>query len=387
MLGEVATVVRRTVEPSEIRDGVLYVGLENIAQGGRLNNVVGIKTLELASTKFVFSEREVLFGKLRPYLAKVARPHFGGVCSTDILPIAPGPELDRDYLAHFLSHPTTIALASLRATGANLPRLSPAQLEEFRLPLPNLPEQRRIARILDATDALRAARRKTLLKLGSLTEAILVDMFGSRATGFSWPLVPLRKNVTEFRYGTSRKSQDKGKPTLRIPNIIGGRIDIGDLKLVPVDASEFGKLRLVEGDLLFVRTNGNPNYVGRCAVFSESAVSGLGLATSEFIYASYLIRARIDHDRLDPVFIREFLLSADGRYGLRAHCKTSAGQYNINIAGLGAVAIPEVPMKLQREFSSKVNQVESSQAFHRTHLAHFDALFASLQDRAFKGEL
>ena len=63
----------------------------------------GVDAGELGSTKFDFTDRHILFGKLRPYLAKVALPNFNGVCSTDILPILPGEEVDRRYLCWFLS--------------------------------------------------------------------------------------------------------------------------------------------------------------------------------------------------------------------------------------------------------------------------------------------
>src|SRR4051794_26719236 len=92
-LGDVATIERLSVAPSEIREGELYVGLENIKSGGDFNGVAAVSNGQLASNKFRFSAAHVLFGKLRPYLAKVARPDFSGICSTDILPIRPGPRL------------------------------------------------------------------------------------------------------------------------------------------------------------------------------------------------------------------------------------------------------------------------------------------------------
>ena len=84
------------------------------------------------------------------------------------------------------------------------------------------------------------------------------------------------KVVQDFRYGTSNKSGETGLPTLRIPNVVGGRIDTTEIKTVEVTPSERERLRLQEGDVLFVRTNGNPDYVGRCAAFSTTEVAGNG---------------------------------------------------------------------------------------------------------------
>jgi type I restriction enzyme S subunit len=191
----------------------------------------------------------------------------------------------------------------------------------------------------------------------------------------------------EFRYGTSVKSSTIGKPTLRIPNVIGGSIDLSDLKLVPVTNEEFERLRLFDGDFLFVRTNGNPDFVGRCALFDSRQILLLGLEADQFIYASYLIRARIPHEEVEPVFLRDYLLGAEGRRRLRARCKTSAGQYNINTEGLGAIAVPLPAYILQREFAERVEGVERVRAIHRTATSEIDVLFASLQHRAFRGEL
>jgi type I restriction enzyme, S subunit len=80
---------------------------------------------DLASTKFMFSKEHILYGKLRPYLRKIARPNFGGVCSTDIIPIKPGPRIDRDYLFHFLRIDQVVNKAASLTTGVNLPRLIP----------------------------------------------------------------------------------------------------------------------------------------------------------------------------------------------------------------------------------------------------------------------
>ena len=113
-LGEVAKIVRNTVDPDQIPDGTSYVGLEHIGPRGDLAGVQPVANGDLASSKFTFGPNDVLFGKLRPYLAKIARPTFSGVCSTDILPIQAGNALDRAYLAHFLARLDAL-FASLQA--------------------------------------------------------------------------------------------------------------------------------------------------------------------------------------------------------------------------------------------------------------------------------
>ena len=178
-LGNVAQIERDIVDPSAIEDGTFYVGMENIESGGRFVGVRPVNAGELLSVKFSFAPHHLLYGKLRPYLAKIARPEFDGICSTDILPVLPGPNLDRSYLAWLLLSPHMVAQASSRATGASLPRLSPKALAELKIPLPPLPEQRWIAEILDKADALRAKHRIALALLDTLTQSIFLDMFGT----------------------------------------------------------------------------------------------------------------------------------------------------------------------------------------------------------------
>jgi len=101
-LGKVARIDRTSVNADSIKSGTSYLGLEHIASGGMILETRSVVEGELKSSKYQFSSDHVLYGKLRPYLAKIAAPNFAGVCSTDIIPILPGPELDRTYLLFYL---------------------------------------------------------------------------------------------------------------------------------------------------------------------------------------------------------------------------------------------------------------------------------------------
>lgn len=294
--------------------------------------------------------------------------------------------LDPDFLARFIKAQSPEILQWVRATTAdNFPI---DMLKQLRVPVPPLTEQRRIAEVLDRAEALRANRRAALAQLDTLAQSIFLDLFGDSATNpKGWEAKPLRELVTEFRYGTSNKSATLGQPALRIPNVVGGTIDISDLKLVPVEPAELDRLRLIKGNVLFVRTNGNPDFVGRCAVFDDSLTVNSGFSSDEFIFASYLIRARLRVRQVTPVFLREFMLGAEGRRQLRSRSKTSAGQFNINTENLGAISIPVPPQSLQEDFASRLGAVEKLKVGCRASLVELDALFSVLQHRAFRGEL
>ena len=181
-LDSIATLDRQSIHPSEVEAATPYLGLEHLDGDGGIHCNQTVGSASLKSNKFQFSDRHVLFGKLRPYLRKIVRPAFSGVCSTDIIPILPKDGVLRDYLFYFLRTPGTVALATSRCSGANLPRLGPKQLASFQIPLPPFQEQKRIAGILDAADALRAKRREAFGQLDSLLQSTFLDMFGDPVT-------------------------------------------------------------------------------------------------------------------------------------------------------------------------------------------------------------
>jgi type I restriction enzyme, S subunit len=249
------------------------------------------------------------------------------------------------------------------------------------VPLLALHEQRLIAEILDQADALRAKRRQALAHLDALTQSVFQDMFGSE-----FRRLPLAELVEEFRYGTSNKSGRGGYPTLRIPNVIGGDLNLSEIKTVAVTDAELERLAIHDGDILFVRSNGNPDNVGRTAVFDAKAAEEVSGGGMPWIYASYLIRGRLISNVV-PAFAAAYLSSQDGKTQLRAACKTSAGQYNINIEGLSNVNVPDVTLARQRLFEARTSAVKSRRSAIARSSRALDALFFSLQSRAFRGEL
>jgi len=149
-LSDVATIDRRSLSPSEIRSDEQYVGLENITSRGAFEGVDIADKANLKSNKFIFNADHILYGKLRPYLTKIAAPQFEGICSTDILPVKPGSNLNRHYLLYYLRSPGIVKYATNNAVGINLPRLSPKVLESFEIPLPPIKEQEKFSFALKA---------------------------------------------------------------------------------------------------------------------------------------------------------------------------------------------------------------------------------------------
>ena len=238
------------------------------------------------------------------------------------------------------------------AGGTTFKELPKSTLKKVRIALPPLDQQRRIVDILNRATRIEALRRRAAERLREFVPALFVRMFGDPAENpMGWEVHPLADLVQEFRYGTSRKSHDApdgedALPVLRIPNVFRGGVDWTNLKFTSLRGDERKNLKLVRGDILFVRTNGNPEYIGRCAVFSECR---------EAAYASYLIRARLKEvEAVAPEYISAGLALPTMRQILLRQTRTTAGNYNISIDSLGSIRIPVPDPSLQRKFSSIV---------------------------------
>ena len=175
------------------------------------------------------------------------------------------------------------------------------------------------------------------------------DVPGIGTIPADWEVVRLREVIPRFDYGTSVQcnSDPSGIPVLRIPNIASGELDLSDLKYASLSSNEIAKLHLDAGDILLVRTNGNPEICGR------SWVTG-GLE-GQWAFASYLVRGRPDSSRVNPAFVGRFLKSDAGHRLLRGHIRTSAGNYNLSVGELGSILLPCPPLAEQARIVDSVS--------------------------------
>lgn len=319
-------------------------------------------------------------------VARVGRPL---AFNQDIKALLPDPALtEPDYLYWFIRANERLVLNQGVKKGATVHSLQSGFLERLLVPVPTPSEQRRIVDLLFRAEGIVNLRREARLKAQSVIPALMLDMFGDPTPNpKGWEQVPLRELVEEFRYGTSQKSGEQGLPTLRIPNVVGGGLETADMKLVAVSDAEAARLRLRDGDLLFVRTNGNPDYVGRSTVFDSEVLSTAGFDASNCIYASYLIRARLRPGKVLPGFLQVFLSSHEGRKRLREQARTSAGQYNINTVGLGSIRIPVPPIPLQELFEERCRNLRSIISQQTDALVTAEATLSCVLARAFDNDL
>jgi len=382
-LGDVAAIDRASVQPTDIDAGTVYLGLEDIESWTGRFNPKSVEAGFLASSKFRFTPQHVLYGKLRPYLAKIACPDVAGICSTDILPILPGPRVHRHYLFEYLRRPEVVGYAGALAGGANLPRLSPAALAAFELPLPPLADQRRIADLLARADALRAKRRTTHALLDSLTSAVFLEMFGDQARLSSdWDMAELSSLIVHGpQNGLYRPSTDYGRgvPILRIDGFYDGAVvDIAALKRVDIGPAERDLFGLAEGDVVINRVN-SIEYLGKCALIPRLA--------EPTVFESNMMRVRVDTSVIHPRFLVQVLQTPDLKAQIHSRAKRAVNQASINQQDVGAFRVPVPPLAIQHEFVARVAAIQDVATAARRSAVELDSLFASLQHQAFNGEL
>ena len=383
-LSEVAALERNSISPADIKSGSRYVGLDHIEAGGGSIRFGSVANGELASNKFQFGPNHILFGKLRPYLAKVVCPDFEGICSTDIIPIAPSKHVDKRYLLHFLRRPETITWAAGRATGVNLPRLSPKELASLEVPLPPLDEQRRIAAILDKADALRHKRRRTL----ELADQLAQSLFNSRhqASRESWTEIRFadfaQKGSGNFGNGPfgsdllTSELTTEGVPVVYIRDIVTEKYKrVSQSFVTKRKAAQLAACSVKGGDLLITKVGDPP---GVAAVYPYDEPNA--------IMTQDVIRLRTNRLLAIPEYLAFLLNSSEGRH-LISGITVAATRARFSLRDLKTLIVSVPSLEAQRAFLTAIKALHNVSAGQVASEATIKSLFSSLQHRAFSGEL
>ena len=274
------------------------------------------------------------------------------------------------FLSAFLASPEGQRLVMGRNKQAVKAGLNFDDIRSFKIPLPPLAEQKRIAAILDAADALRAKRREALAQLDALLQSTFLTLFGDPVTNpMGWPSEQIG-NLGNVVTGKTPPSKEVG--------MFGDEIPFA----TPSDLDH----QLEYTDRSITRAGAKFSKVVREGSTLVCCIGTLGKM------------ARTPHQTAfnQQINAVEWSREIDDWFGLFAlgFCKrqmianSSATTLPIlNKSGFSKVEMLKPPLPLQRRFAVIVESVERQKAAQRAHLAELDALFAALQHRAFRGEL
>ena len=268
-------------------------------------------------------------------------------------------------------------MRTVSGVGGSLLRARPAEVYKIKIPLPPLDEQKRIAWILDAADALRVKRREALAELDTLLRSTFLDMFGDPVTNPKrWDVFPLADFCRTGSGGTpSRKQMQRYYERGTIPWVKSGELReeviSSTSEYITQAALNETSVKLVPKDALLLALYGAT--VGRLGILGMQATTNQAVC----------------HIIPNP-------LRADFRYMF--HCLSNQVAYlvgrgvggaqpNISQRLVKSLTIPLPPLGRQRRFAAIVTSVEQQKARQRAHLTELNTLFASLQSRAFRGDL
>ena len=290
---------------------------------------------------------------------------------------------DRDYLYWALGSIDYDRLVDRAAKGKTLNK---AKLKILKIPLPPLAEQKRIAAILDAADAVRAKRREALAQLDTLLQSTFLDMFGDPVTNpMGWEIEGFDNWLDNIDSGWSPKCLNRKAligewGVLKLGAVTWCEFDDSDQKALPPSLAPRPELEVAPGDLLFTRKNTHD---------LVAAVAYVHKVRPRLMLSDLIFRLRLKSGiEIKPAFLWQLLIQPKQRQVIQKFAGGSAGSMpNISKTKLKTLKLIKPPLDLQHRFAAIVESVEQQKASQRTHLAELDTLFASLQSRAFRGDI
>lgn len=268
-------------------------------------------------------------------------------------------------------------------SGTAQPFIKPSNIKNHLISLPPLPEQKRIAEVLDKADALRKKRRLALQKLDTLLQSVFLEMFGDpvkNPKGFQ--IVSLRNTALKFSdgpFGSNLKTShytESGVRVIRLQNVGIGELVGNDKSFISQDYyNSLPKHHCKSGDVI-IGTMGNPNL--RACILPDSVEQALNKADC------ILLRPNL---KIASAEYLCWLLNSDSI--IQSANKLSLGQTRLRISmgRLRELQVPLPPIELQNKFSKAVKTIEVLKNKAIESSQKTENLFQSLQKRAFKGEL
>ena len=390
-LGEIFEISssKRVLRKQWRKEGVPFYRAREIvklARDGKVDN-------ELFISEDLFRELTERFGSPQPGDLMVSAVGTLGACyvvqpgdrfyfkDASVIRLSPKQPVCPEYFRHAFR--TKLILDQINSgSGSTVGTFTISRAKKTKVPLPSLKEQKRIAAILDAADALRAKRREALAQLDTLLQSTFLEMFGDPVSNpKGWRMLSLRETRSKVQigpFGSLLHKEDYvagGIPLVNPMHIVGGEVQVGnDQTITPEKAESLSTYLLRAGDVVM----GRRGEMGRCAIVSTAA--------PQMLCGTGSLYFRPDPDELIPDFLAQLLSSSPMRRHLES-LSQGVTMPNLNRTMVEELRVVVPPIETQRHFATIVQSIEQQKSRLRAHLNELDTLFASLQARAFAGEL
>lgn len=293
-------------------------------------------------------------------------------------------DADHSYLGHLFQSPQYFSYIQNIVNGANINNIKNEHIDNFKIPLPPLKTQQKIAQILDNAAALRDKTAQLIEEYNLLAQSIFLEMFGDPVVNpMGWDTKTLKELTSKIGSGATPKGgkesyKEEGISLIRSLNIHDNIFKMKDLAFI--DDAQANKLKNViieENDVLLNITGAS---VARCAI-----------VPSEILPArvnQHVSILRTKRETLNPIFLLHLIISPNTKVKLLGvGANNGATREAINKEQLENFEIPVPPIKLQTHFAQKIANIEVQKALARQELKESQDLFNCLLQKAFKGEL
>jgi type I restriction enzyme S subunit len=269
-----------------------------------------------------------------------------------------------------------------KTTGATIPHISRKALDELEIPVISINDQLHIANILSKAENLIAQRKESIRLLDEFLKSTFLEMFGDPVRNEKgWEINSLSKfgslknglNYTKSESGVDVRCLGVGdfKELSKLTNT-------ASLQVLNLTSEPNNEYFLKDGDLVFVRSNGNRELMGRCLlVFPKS---------EKVTFSGFCIRYRIERNGLNPIFISHLFRVPIFRASMLQGGK-GANIQNISQQTLEKLKIIVPPRELQTQFAQIVEKTEALKSQYQQSLQELENLYGSLSQKAFRGEL
>jgi type I restriction enzyme S subunit len=364
--------------------GTNYVGLEHIVSGDPYLTRWG-RASDVTSSKSRFYACDVLYGKLRPYLDKAVLAEFDGICSTDILVIQSSESMWPQFLAHLLHAGAFLDYAVKTTRGVNHPRTSWSSLAAFEFSSPPLPEQRAIARALQAVQGALRTRRRELVLERERKAALMQHLFTHGMHGEprkqteigempeSWQVESFGK-IVEIAGGQVNPSRE---PYAQMIHIGPENIEPGTGRLFAVKTNE--DLNIISGNYYFTTEH---------VLYSKIRpyLNKVALPNFEGTCSADMYPLRPRHRHLTRDYLFQLLLSE--QFKLRAMSfQDRTGIPKINRDQLRSILLPVPSVEEQNEIASALSACDTKISSLEREAEILEELFRAMLEELMTGRL
>ena len=350
-LGEVCKVSPSTKNIE--RQGAWLLNLDMVEQQtGRVIEYKYVGEDDLNGSIIQFDTENVLYSKLRPNLNKVVLPPKDGFSTSELLPLRPDASvLNKDYLAAFLRSDSFVTWAVSKTAGAKMPRLGTKDLMNAEIPVPSIEQQKKIAEKFKKLEQLISLRKQQLAKLDGLVKARFVEMFGEPVQN---PNCWKTENLLDLGYCKNGMNFHRDDCGTEIHCLGVGDFknhstirDVGSLPFISLNELPTSEYLLQDGDIVFVRSNGNKELVGRCLAIYPAKIP--------VTYSGFCIRYRLTSNKITVSYLLRVLKADSVRKKMTGR---GANIQNLNQQILAQLVVPIPPLSLQNQFAAFVERVD-----------------------------